>query len=252
MPNLGLHVGFALDCDRRLGHPLLREHRGSYLLGCTTPDIRLFVGWSRERTHFFDLATDPRGVGIQRMFERNPHLRKSERLSRETVAFLLGYMSHLHTDETWIVQVWRRYFGPGSALADDPLVAVLDRALQFDLDRREREGIEGLEGAVESVKQAYEGVDIGFIDQAMLQSWQETVVNRIGRDLPWERFRGYVRRVHPVADEAEVDAILLKVPEMLEKVRAHVDEAEIAAFRDEAIEAFLVTAKDYLRGGGIQ
>ncbi|MSQ25784.1 MAG: hypothetical protein EXR49_05885, partial [Dehalococcoidia bacterium] len=61
MPNLGLHIGFALEAAERLGHPLPQEHRGSFLLGSTTPDVRLFAGWERERTHFFKLESDGPG-----------------------------------------------------------------------------------------------------------------------------------------------------------------------------------------------
>jgi len=252
MPNLGLHVGFALDCGRRLGHPVVDDHQGSFLLGCTTPDIRLFMGWERERTHFFKLATDPCGAGFEGLMRTNPHLRRSESLSRETVAFILGYVSHLYTDETWIVQVWRRYFGRDSALAGDPAVQLLDRAFQFELDRQERQRIQGLEEALESIKGAYAGVEVGFIDGPTLRRWQETVLDRVGRDLPWERFRGFVRRVHRVQDDAEIDAILGKVPQMLEKVRAHVQESEVQAFRENAIRAFVVRATEYLAEGEVE
>ena len=252
MPNLGLHIGFALECGQRLGHPVVREHQGSFLLGSTTPDIRRFAGWERERTHFFNLATDPSGVGVEGMLRANPHLRKSERLSRETVAFLLGYMTHLHTDESWIVQVWRRFFGKGSDLARDPMVQVLDRAFQFELDRQERRNVEDLEGAVNSIRHANEGVDIGFIDADLLRQWQEVVIGRVGRDLPWDRFRSMVYRVRADADEEEVDRLLTRVPEMLEKVRSYVDEAEVQSFRESAIQEFVSAATGYLVEGQIR
>ncbi len=252
MPNLGLHIGFALDCASNLGHPIVEEHRGAFLLGCTTPDIRLFAGWERERTHFFDLARDPRGAGVQGMMESHPHLRSSERLSRETVAFLLGYMTHLHTDETWIVQVWRRFFGRGSALSTDSMVHILDRAFQFELDRSERQQIVDLEGAVESIKGAYAGVEVGFIEGDLLRAWQEAVIDRVGRDLSWDRFRGLIHRVYGPADEAEVDAILAMVPQILEKVRAQVDDSEVRAFRNSSVAAFVESATAYLAEGRIE
>jgi hypothetical protein len=251
MPNLGLHIGFALEAKERLGHPVLEEHTGSFLLGSTTPDIRLFAGWERERTHFFRLATDPAGAGVEGLLEANPHLAKSERLSRETVAFLLGYMSHLNCDETWICDVYRRFFGRGAPLHSDPLVHVLDRAFQFELDRRERQSIEDLEGALRSIEGAWSGVQVGFIDQPLLREWQEVVVKRSGREMPWDRFRGFLSRVHPKASEEEVRWILDNIPELLEKVREHIDEDEVRGFRESAIRAFLVSANKYLKDGQI-
>jgi len=251
MPNLGLHIGFALDCGRRLGHSIVDEHRGAFLFGSTTPDIRLFAGWERERTHFFKLTTDPCGVGVEGLFQANPNLRKSERLSRETVAFMLGYMTHLHTDERWIVQVFRQFFGEGSALSKDPMVQVLDRAFQFDLDRRERKNIDDLEGAIDSMRDACNRVEVGFIDGELLRQWLGIAVGRVGRDLPWDRFRGMVHRVRRDIDETEVERTLAAVPEMLEKVHAHVNEAEMSAFRENAIQDFVASATDYLGQGQV-
>lgn len=252
MPNLGLHIGFALEAGQRLGHPVVQEHLGSFLLGSTTPDIRLFVGWERERTHFFNLSTDPCGAGIEGLLKSHPHLRQSERLTRETVAFLLGYTCHLYTDESWIVRVYRRFFGRGSELAGDPLVNVLDRALQFELDRRERSNIPDLEGALERIQGAYEGVEVGFIDGELLKQWQQVVVSRSGRELPWERFRGFINRVHRRADEGEVEWIMARVPAMLEKVRSYVGDEEVQAFREGAIQDFVGAANEYLSEGRVR
>ena len=251
MPNMGLHIGFALEAGRRLGHPVVREHQGSFLLGSTAPDIRLFVGWERERTHFFNLATDQCGAGVEGLLRGNPHLRYSERLSRETTAFLLGYVSHLYTDENWIVQVYRRFFGRGTELANDPLANVLDRALQFELDRRERADILDLEGALLSIQGAYEGVEVGFIDSDLLQQWQQVVISRSGRELPWERFRSFVSRVYREAEEEDVDWIMTRVPAMLEKVRSYVGDEEVRAFREAAIQDFVRSATEYLGEGQI-
>jgi len=249
MPNLGLHIGFALDCAERLGHPIIKDHLGSYLLGSTTPDMRLFVGWERQRTHFFKLATDPPGAGIPAMMEAHPHLRKSARLTRETVAFMLGYMSHLNVDEGWICQVYRRFFGRGSVLADDPLVQVLDRAFQFEMDRQERQRIVDLEGMLKRIEGAYDGVDVGFIDRDQLQQWQAVVINRTGRDLPWERFRGFLSRVYPDADAEEAERILATIPDLLKRTRDHIKDEEVRAFRASSLDAFVASATAYLNGG---
>lgn len=249
MPNLGLHIGFALDAGKRLGHSLVAEHKGSFLLGCTTPDIRLFSGWDRERTHFFKLVTDPAGAGVEGLLRAHPHLRRSQDMNRATVAFVLGYISHLSCDETWIVDVYRRFFGKGSALAKDPLAQVLDRAFQFELDRRERQSIDDLEGALRAIAGAADAVDVGFIDRELLTQWQAIVINRSGRDLPWERFRGFIRRVRPQAADEEVDALVADVPRLLEQVRQHVSEAEVQAFREMSIQRFVETATRYLNDG---
>ena len=74
MPNSSLHISFADDAARALGHPLLTDYSGSYLLGSTAPDVRNLAGWDRYRTHFFDLANDQPGKGIQGLFDTYPEL----------------------------------------------------------------------------------------------------------------------------------------------------------------------------------
>ena len=235
-----------------LGHPITQEHLGSYLLGCTTPDVRLYAGWKRERTHFFKLATDSSGAGYEGLLRAHPHLGKSERLNRATVAFILGYVSHLNTDETWIVNVYRRFFGAGAELAADPMCNVLDRVLQFELDRQERANIADLEGALEAIGGAYEGIDVGFIEPSLLREWRQVVVERSGRELPWNRFQGFAKRVRPEADDDEIASIMAGLPALLEQVRSHVDDGEVRAFREQALDAFVASAADYLSDGQVR
>ena len=162
MPNTSLHISFADDAARALGHPLLSDYSGSYLLGSTAPDVRNLAGWDRYSTHFFDLAKDEPGKGIQGLFETYPELADAASLGHETRAFVLGYMCHLVTDEYWIAQVYRPYFGKRAS--SDPITNVLDRVLQFDMDKRERNGIRDLDAVLDALKSSDVGVKVSFID----------------------------------------------------------------------------------------
>ena len=79
MPNLGLHIGFALECAKRLGHPAVDSYRGSFLLGATSPDMRLFFGWRRDTTHFFELTRDVEGAGCATSSMSTPDWRRRRR-----------------------------------------------------------------------------------------------------------------------------------------------------------------------------
>src|SRR3712207_7431518 len=56
-----------------------------------------------------------------------------------TTLFRSGYIGHLSLDETWITQVYRPHFGQLSAMGGDVQADVMDRVLQYELDRRRRE-----------------------------------------------------------------------------------------------------------------
>ena len=247
MPNTSLHISFADDAARALGHPLLSDYSGSYLLGSTAPDVRNLAGWDRYSTHFFDLAKDEPGRGIQGLFETYPELADAAGLGHETRAFVLGYMCHLVTDEYWIAQVYRPYFGKRAS--SDPITNVLDRVLQFDMDKRERNGIRDLDAVLDALKSSDVGVNVSFIDPELLGRWKEVMTERTSMDLGWDHLRRFVRKAlpqHLKDDENTMNSVIAKGPDLLEKARAQAPDHVIAAYRAKAIEQFVVIAGEYL------
>ena len=247
MPNTSLHISFADDAARTLGHPLLSDYSGSYLLGSTAPDVRNLAGWDRYSTHFFDLAKDEPGRGIQGLFETYPELADAASLGHETRAFVLGYMCHLVTDEYWIAQVYRPYFGRKAS--SDPITNVLDRVLQFDMDKRERNGIRDLDGVLEALKSSDVGVKVSFIDSDLLGRWKDVMTERTSMDLGWDNLRRFVRKAlprHLKDDEDTMNSVIDQGPDLLAKAREQAPDQVIAAYRAQAIDRFVVIAGEYL------
>src|SRR3990172_9142414 len=139
MPPLGMHMTLARELARGLGRSAIESDPGAYYLGATTPDIRVITRWERARTHFFDLDRFDEQSGVASIFATYPDLATPAQLNDSTMAFLCGYISHLEMDEAWIVEIYRPCFGERSALKGDVLANLLDRVLQYELDRRERE-----------------------------------------------------------------------------------------------------------------
>ncbi len=250
MPNLGLHIHFATDAAELIGSPHLDAALGPFLLGSTTPDIRMMLGWDRKRTHFFHLTRDGKGKGVEGLLEAHPELREAGKLNKETRSFIAGYMSHLVTDEHWIVDVYRRHFGAAeSALARHGMKNVIDRALQFEMDRREQESIRDLPGVVEVLREAHRGVMVGFISEDQLLQWRDVVLSRTSREFSWQHFRGFVRRClgpgRQVTDE-EIDEVIEFVPRLLDEAYRHIPAEELAAFRRASIQEVARAVGDYL------
>ena len=112
---------------------------GAYTLGATTPDIRVITRWERERTHFFDLQNEEHQDSVAEFLSAHPHLRDPATLSAETRAWAGGFIAHLVMDETYIEEIYRPHFGQRSALGGGERANLLDRILQYEMDRRERE-----------------------------------------------------------------------------------------------------------------
>lgn len=247
MPNTSLHISFADDAARALGHPLLSDYSGSYLLGSTAPDVRNLAGWDRYRTHFFDLAADEPGMGIRRLFETYPELAHSASLGHETRAFVLGYMCHLVTDEYWIAKVYRPCFGQKAS--SDPMTNLLDRVLQFDMDKRERNGIRDLDGVLDSLKTSDVGVKVSFIDSDLLGRWKDVMTQRTSMDLGWDHLRRFVRKAlprHLMDDEDTMNSVIAQGPDLLSRAKERAPDPVISSYRAQAIERFVVMAGEYL------
>ena len=249
MPNSSLHISFAKDAAETLNHPSINKRMGSYLLGSTSPDVRNVAGWERYDTHFFHLNTDPPGKGIERFFHHYPELEEMANLNEETKTFVIGYMSHLVTDETWIVDVYRRYFGKSSDIAGDPMRNVMDRALQFHMDREERAQLGSIEDVLYLLKESDKGVKVGFIDSELLGRWKQVICDRTADELPWKHFRRYAKKAlpnHLKDDPKQVDSLVDSGPELLVRAQAHVPVHVLSEFRQKSIDQFVKLAGEYL------
>ncbi|MDO8532461.1 MAG: zinc dependent phospholipase C family protein [Dehalococcoidia bacterium] len=249
MPSICLHMRIALEASERLGMSALERHLGSFLLGSTAPDVRVTLGWQRERTHFFDLAKDGVGAGVEGLFRAYPDLVEQARANEPTRAFLAGYITHLLLDETWIVDIYRPYFGAGSPLGGTVRANLLDRTLQYEMDRREREDQPTLALWRRALRDADNGVEVGFISGVTLQQWRDFVVRAAGRNPSWEYFRGLVERMFvgsKALSQTEMEQYLAHLPKALERLGGHVPAEKLVEFRAQATERSLSAFRTYL------
>ena len=253
MPNLSAHLGMAKEAASRLRHPVIDAHLGSFLLGSVTPDIRIITKGKRDDTHFVDLNFHGMGDGLEGMFRLHPHLAGYGGLSAATASFVIGYASHLLSDELWILGLYRPYFGNRDVYGDALQGDLMDRALQLELDRREQLALGGLETLRPHIAQAEKGVEIGFISPDTMCEWREWIEGTLDWGFTWERLRFMARRVvargvDPEADrsQAMVDEFLESVPLGLERIYSTIDRQLFEDFRERSISDLLDFARGYL------
>ena len=248
MPSLGSHLASARLLAGRLAHPAIEADRGSFYLGSTAPDIRVITRLDRERYHFFALDDFESQDSVARMFEEHPSLRNSARLDEATRAFMAGYLTHLVMDQDYIETIYRVYFGP-AAWGDDPRGNVLDRVLQYEMDRRERESPETMSDLRDSLYGCALDVDCGFIDRAMLEQWRDVSASLTEYAPDWERF-SYIASRHlkraGVTTDAEYQAFLEQIPELLQETLRSVGTAKVEAFFEIAQQRTVVALREYL------
>ena len=248
MPNLPAHISLAMEVSNRVPHATIDQHMGSFLLGSTSPDIRIMTKWERDQTHFAPLSVERVGTGVDGLFQAHPELADPSLVGQATVAFLCGYVTHLVADETWILDIYLPYFGNKSAGREQIEANIWDRALQLDMDKTAREGL-GDMGQVRSYLEGSEtDVEVEFIKDGTLREWRAWVSDFTTWEFTWERLRFATRRIYrddPVATGI-AESFLQTMPASLERVYETVSEATIAEYKEKTITESAHLIKEYL------
>ena len=247
MPNLPTHIQLAISAADRMRHTDLDSNLGYFYLGSTSPDIRALTKRARSEYPFVELDFETIGTGVEAMFAAHPELMNAAEHDGPMRAFIAGYITHLMADESYIVKMFRPYFGKPDSFETDAMAKVWDRALQLDFDRT----------AWDEVKDSVEGVDadpanvhIEFLPQEDLEQWKEWVARVMSGGFSWERLRFMARRIsagdegHPAYIYAE--RFIQSVDESLDVLYDHVPRSHVTEFRDEAVETIVASLRDYL------
>ena len=249
MPPICLHLGIAEEAIERLHHPVVDGNRGNYYLGSTAPDIRIFVGAGREETHFLPLESEEGKSGIKHMFQAHPELIEEADLNAATKSFVAGYLSHLVTDEAWIYRIYRPFFGKESPVGGNPMANLLDRVLQFELDRSERLNNKDMSVIRTELNGSADGVALSFINASNLKRWSEFVFMATTRKANWEDFRHFAEKyliwMRYIAPE-EQETFFASFDERREQVLRMVPRDQLQAFREQSIVNSVKAAKEYL------
>ena len=247
MPNLPTHIELAHKTAERLGHPTLNSNMGCFLLGSTSPDIRIITRGRREDYHFAPLEFDSVGAGVDGLFDSHPDLLSSGTGNGPTQAFVAGYITHLIADEIWIVDLFRPYFGNPDVFEDDVLGKVMDRAFQLELDRQAWQTVDA---AVATLEIDTDAVTVGFIAPETLDDWRRWVLSFVERGFSWDRLQFMARRI-AAGDEAHPAHLVAQefvesMPGSLERVYNIVPRDNLARFKERAVGALVRGVGEYL------
>lgn len=249
MPSLGSHLLRAHRVADTLDLPEIEADRGAFYLGATAPDIRVITRRAREETHFFRLDDLARQDSVARMFEENPGLGMPSGLDAATTAFIAGYLTHLVLDETFIGEIYRPNFGALSEIGDDPKSNVLDRALQYELDRRDREATATMAEIRDALVRSRPVTGIPFIEDQYLVEWVTVSADVAAQSPDYSRFRRMMQRHLQNAgyDESAIDAFCEAPDALVEEAFGVVSIDRIERFWRVANEAMIERVREYLR-----
>lgn len=248
MPSLGSHLTSAYGLASRLGHPQIDADRGAYYLGSTAPDMRILMRVDRKLTHFFDLTDFAQQDSVARMFEEHPQLGEAASLDAATRAFLAGYITHLLMDQHYIESIYRQFFGERSALGGDIWANLLDRTLQYEMNRRELADEAALTDVRTAIDASQSTVGVDFIDAALWPEWRDFTRGITHQRPDWERFAG-VMHIHlrrgGFSDEA-IEELANDPPKVVQQAFEAVSEERLGRYLEEATELAFERLREYL------
>ncbi|MBK7724231.1 MAG: zinc dependent phospholipase C family protein [Dehalococcoidia bacterium] len=252
MPPITLHMVLARQIALDLCLADVPATSGAYLLGSTSPDIRVITRQDRLSTHFFDLNEHNHQDSVATFLGTHGRLAAPERLNTETRAWAAGYITHLVMDEQYITGVYRPYFGRHEALGGAMRANVMDRLLQFDLEREYGDD-QGLKDAlIAALAGAVEGIECGFLDAETLERWRQVSADVASRHMDWDRMRSMISnhlRYAGLQEGESLGTFLDSLPELLDETIAHITSAEIDAFVQRATASARSAVERYLGCG---
>jgi hypothetical protein len=225
---------------------------GAYLLGATSPDIRVITRQDRYSTHFFDLNEHNHQDSVAAFLKTYGQLAAPENLNDETRAWAAGYVSHLVMDEQYITGIYRPFFSRHESLGGAIRANVMDRLLQFDLERSYCDGQDMKESLAEALSGTVEGVEAGFIDAETLERWRKVAFDVSQRGMDADRMRSMIAnhlRIAGLEEGETLTTFLDSLPELLDETIAHITSAEVDAFVQRSTETARKAVERYLGCG---
>ncbi len=250
MPNLVAHIGFGLDCIGLEEDSLISNNLGSFLLGCCSPDVRIITKMSRDNTHFVPISNKIIGTGTHNLFKENPKLLNKESLNSVTKSFLAGYILHLVADETWIIDMYRPYFGNRNVFPNKIIGNIMDRAMQLDMERETHLQHENFSGYTHELAIDFDDIEIDFISNESFKEFTDTIKRVFSNAFDWSRLIFMIRRQYPDKDSGMAESLandfIKNLPDSLEDLYHQVPKKEIKAYRANIISSWQSLIKEYL------
>jgi hypothetical protein len=249
MPPLALHTAVAKSIGEQLQHRTLEAELGSLYLGSTAPDICILTRWERECTHFFDLRNYNEQDGVSAMLKAYPALARPVKLSPASAAFVAGFITHLVMDEIWITDVYRPFFGKLSPMGGSERANIMDKAMQYELDRQSRDDRDAVAHIVKELARTSLDIEVGFIDKDTIRRWRDLTMEAVNHPADWKRFR-YVggRALKAIGvDSAEAYREFLKtLPDLLNETTSYLTHERIQSFMEDSVSRGVEALKEYL------
>jgi len=251
MPLLTVHLSIISEILKEVSNSQLTDNIGVALLGSTAPDRRVMTGEERSETHYFDLDTGKLGDGYEGMKNKHPELiQRTKDQGARAQAFIIGYISHLIADETWIVDVYRPFFGGENYFGNNKLHNIFDRALQYELEILVRQKPEFVLASHNYLDNSDAPViDESFISREVIESWRKFVLEAVfNRGNSWDEFPRFINRFldEPDLDREDLEMYLSDPERMLAEIHYGLPDLSVKQYYKDVVDKSLDIIEEIL------
>jgi hypothetical protein len=160
-----------------------------------------------------------------------------------------GYVTHLVVDELWINTIYRPFFGERSPLSGDVRANIMDRALQFSLDRQKRIDGELMAHVLNEIARSDLAFEIELVDGETLGRWKDIILDVVNHPPDWERFR-YTASRHlraaGIESPEQFQEFVRSLPDLVDETLRYLGEKRVRRFMESSREESEKAVKEYL------
>ena len=146
--------------------------------------------------------------------------------------------------------MYRPNFLNSEQIGSSVKASLMDRLLQFDLDRTYSNDPQLRTHLCEALSFTINDIKLGFIEINTLRKWRDVVSDITARNLDWDRARSMINnhlRKLGVDDDGELAIFLDSLPDLLNETIGYVTSEEVHSFVDRATEEATLVVGKYLQ-----
>jgi hypothetical protein len=154
-------------------------------------------------------------------------------------------------DEDYICEIYRPLFGERSTLNGEVLADVMDKALQWDVERHRLEaaGADAVDEIRRALAETAVEVNVEFIARETLAQWRDVSSDILAQTATVDRFVRFIGRRMPerqLDDEETSARFAEEVPALLRRTWEHVGEERVREYLHGTKERARAAMKEYL------
>ena len=251
MPNLPFHIDIAINLATKPHSSIGKVLLPKLVFGSTCPDIKAIIKYTRKQTHFSELNVEYVGQGVEHLFKQHPNLLQQAKINLNLKSFLIGYISHIISDEIWITEMYFRIFNRNDSNNENNMkMNIMDRAIQLDMDQKIFNQLKKNK-IPQILKNTHEQLELPFLTNKDLHEWELWLSQFLTNPFSWDRLFFFVKRMYSKSTEEKkanefVENLLANKKKFKVDLKKIIPDNKIRTYKNNVIKKSIEITERYL------